>query len=581
MPAKYSHTKKRPPPKRSSRKESGSANTQRAHDRDHRHGHNHEHKNPTPHPGRSVWQPPAGSAELERTISRIILIRYEQDIARLFSTHLYNVALTHLPTFVLRCITVGGPSWVAANADCDEIKDFFRGAIAMDLRQAGERVATKSVLWTYTALRHFAKSNGILICQRRGLHSHDLIPHHPALAAHLSLLESAHPPPFAKPPHLGPLTEGIRALTHAAHDSGRGSDLEWQARLKEGYERACATLWRVANEFDVRGYGLVLKEKLMGKWCECGCSTDHLAEVCEPTVRAEEEESGVRAGKEREWDGRGSGVEGWGMEEEEDLWDAELDHVRVDPERKSKGQDEDEDMTAGELMEWRYMCAEREKDQGNSAFKKGDYDKAIAHYNNAYQIEPELPHYQLNLAAAYLKLNNFVKAEKACDIALGQHSSVKGHWRRAQARRARGQMEEALKDLRTVLELQPSNAEALADIIAMCPPEPPATDKPAASSSSSSYQPSQLASAAPSHLSLWIPKHDPPAPLPFQRLKTDDRKLKISSIPITLDIPPDFAAFAASAGVKGGSTLGASGPSGTNTFQYMSWERFMVRKISD
>ena len=77
-------------------------------------------------------------------------------------------------------------------------------------------------------------------------------------------------------------------------------------------------------------------------------------------------------------------------------------------------------------MEWRYMCAEREKEQvtitktrlfaterlctmqGNLAFKKGEYEKAIVHYNDAYRIEPELPHYQLNLAAAYLKLNKYV-----------------------------------------------------------------------------------------------------------------------------------------------------------------------------
>ena len=67
-------------------------------------------------------------------------------------------------------------------------------------------------------------------------------------------------------------------------------------------------MWRVAREFDVRGYGLVLRQKLVEKWCECGCSTDHLGEVCERTVRADEEESGVRAGKEREWDGRGACV---------------------------------------------------------------------------------------------------------------------------------------------------------------------------------------------------------------------------------------------------------------------------------
>lgn len=63
--------------------------------------------------------------------------------------------MLYLPKLMLDCIDLTSPGWVAANADCDEIKDFFRGAIAMDLRQAGERVATKSVLWSYTALRHF------------------------------------------------------------------------------------------------------------------------------------------------------------------------------------------------------------------------------------------------------------------------------------------------------------------------------------------------------------------------------------------------------------------------------------------
>lgn len=76
-------------------------------------------------------------------------------------------------------------------------------------------------------------------------------------------------------------------------------------KIRVGYERLVDALWTVAREFDVRGYGLILREKLTTKWCDCGCSTDHLGEVCERTVREEEEESGIRPGKEREWDGRG------------------------------------------------------------------------------------------------------------------------------------------------------------------------------------------------------------------------------------------------------------------------------------
>ena len=79
-------------------------------------------------------------------------------------------------------------------------------------------------------------------------------------------------------------------------------------KVRVGYERLVDTLWNVAKEFDVRGYGLILREKLTTKWCDCGCSTDHLGEVCERTVREEEEESGIRPGKGREWDGRGKSL---------------------------------------------------------------------------------------------------------------------------------------------------------------------------------------------------------------------------------------------------------------------------------
>ncbi|KAI0667923.1 hypothetical protein C8Q78DRAFT_980870 [Trametes maxima] len=578
MPAKYSHVKKRSAAT-SKKAASGRASAGRAH-------HDHDPKDnrqPSPHIDRSISQTPSAVSQLERTIARILLIRFQQDIVRLFSTHLYCVALLHLPTFVLRCVTVGGPSWVAANAGCDEIKDFFRAAIAMDLRQAGERVATKSVLWTYTALRHFAKSNGVPICQRRGLHSVRLLPHYDALKAHLEALEAQHPPAFAKPPHLGPMSEGFRALEEACERNyGKGPD--WRARVQEGYDRACATLWDVAREFDVRGYGLVLREKLTAKWCECGCSTDHLGEVCERTVRLEEEESGVRSGKEREWDGRGSGVSGWGTEEEEDMWEVDFDFAGTEAETKSDSSLES-DMTVAELMEWRYLRAEREKEQGNAAFKKGDFAEAVERYKGAYRIEPEIPHYQLNLAAAYLKMNEFIKAEKACDITLGQHRSVKGHWRRAQARKAQGRIEDALKDLRAVLRLQPSNKEARAEIIALCPPapdEPMACSTVPSSSSSSSSKPP----FAPKQQSSWIPTPKPPKPLPFARSTMDNRTLKISALPITVDIPIDFPFFAGT-GESGrippkmpppGAYTGRTVP---QTFIYPSWERYMVQKISN
>ena len=106
-------------------------------------------------------------------------------------------------------------------------------------------------------------------------------------------------------------------------------------------------------------------------------------------------------------------------------------------------------------------------------------------------------------------------------------------------------------DLREVLRLQSSDAEALAEIIALCSTERSATevqDEPAASCSSSSAAPSPFTftfTASPTH-SSWIPTPEPPPPLPFPRIKTDDRKLKICFLPITIDIPADFPEAAAS-----------------------------------
>lgn len=296
MPAKYSHVKKRPAKKSAT----GNGSPLK------------ENKKPRSFVDRPLSKPVSPGAQLERAIAQMLLIRFEQDIARLFSTHIYCIALLQLPTFMTRCIQVAGPGWIAVNANSEEIKDFFRGAIGMDLRQAGDRVATKSVLWSYTALRHFATSNNVPICRTRGLHSHALLPHYSALKTHLEALQASPPATFSKPPHLGPLTDGLRTLEKKFEAKYQkipvGSsewDSEWRVKMRIGYERLTETLWRVAQEFDVRGYGTVLREKLSSNWCDCGCSTDHLSEVCERTVKEGELESKVRVGKGREWDGRG------------------------------------------------------------------------------------------------------------------------------------------------------------------------------------------------------------------------------------------------------------------------------------
>ena len=53
---------------------------------------------------------------------------------------------------------------------------------------------------------------------------------------------------------------------------------------------------------------------------------------------------------------------GWGTEEEEDIWEVDLDFVTLEPEECEESH-VDTEMTIGELMEWRYLRAEREKEQ--------------------------------------------------------------------------------------------------------------------------------------------------------------------------------------------------------------------------
>ncbi|KAF8636149.1 hypothetical protein AX17_003752 [Amanita inopinata Kibby_2008] len=540
MPAKYSHVKKR---SASGLLKKGSTNglLQTTHTmKETQHG-----RASNPHVDRGITQAMTAVSQLERAIARILLLRYEQDIARLFSTRLYSISLVHLPTLVMRCISLAGPGWLVHNHDSDEIKDFFRAAISMDMRQAGERVATKTVLWSYTALRHFALSNNVHVCSKRGLHSLRLLPYYPALKSHLDTLEAMPAPAFSKPPHLGSLQEGQNALEDACElkfcrlgelDSyPQEWEDDWRPKVRYGYEKLSQTLWRVAREFDVRGYGNVLRDKLTTKWCDCGCSTDHLGEVCERTVREEELEHGVRIGKQREWDGRGSGVYGWETEDEEDLWEIDLDFGGIDPDACGEGGQSE--LTIGEMMEWRFIRAEREKEEGNIAFRRGDYLKAVKHYEVAYDIEPEVPHYQLNLAAAHLKLNNWMEAEKACTKALTQHKSGKGYYRRARARTMLNRTEEAIKDLRAALKLQPNNIEAITELASLVPQNrttPIAPPLPSCSSSSSKpshRDKSECVNEGLERLNVSSPKQ-PKVP-PFPRTRGDERKLKITPMTVS------------------------------------------------
>ncbi|KAI0655501.1 hypothetical protein C8Q70DRAFT_1020499 [Cubamyces menziesii] len=105
--------------------------------------------------------------------------------------------------------------------------------------------------------------------------------------------------------------------------------------------------------------------------------------------------------------------------------------------------------------------AQGEKDKGNEAFKAGDYPKAIGHYTAAFIADPSNPTYPLNRAAAYLKLGKNEDAERDCETVLRLDSkSIKGLFRRGQARVALQKLKEAEQDFLQVLKLDSANAAA-------------------------------------------------------------------------------------------------------------------------
>ena len=156
-------------------------------------------------------------------------------------------------------------------------------------------------------------------------------------------------------------------------------------------------------------------------------------------------------------------------------------------------------------------------------------------------------------------------------------------------------------DLRALIRLQPTNTEAISELTTLIPPKPLSAQsaKGATAGGSSS-------SARDDHLDL--PKPRVQKPLPFETTDEDRQKLKISNLPLTVDVPSNFefvtTATAAvgiggktppsgrkgkpkRSGPRGGNEMSASGDTKkagkgqTMSFTYPNWERYLVKKVTD
>ncbi|KAF9235174.1 hypothetical protein BU15DRAFT_78271 [Melanogaster broomeanus] len=106
------------------------------------------------------------------------------------------------------------------------------------------------------------------------------------------------------------------------------------------------------------------------------------------------------------------------------------------------------------------------KDNGNAAFKAGDYATAIGHYTSAILADNNDPTFFLNRAAAYLKLGKNEDADRDCTKVLALSAgNVKALFRRGQARSALGKLDDARADLNHALALEPANTSVKNEII--------------------------------------------------------------------------------------------------------------------
>jgi len=133
--------------------------------------------------------------------------------------------------------------------------------------------------------------------------------------------------------------------------------------------------------------------------------------------------------------------------------------VRVDSDgseiEESGGEEEENE------EEERLRMAEEFKNEGNTYFKSGKYEKAIESYTMSLSLDTSNAVFAANRAMAYMKIKKYREAEDDCTRALKHDPSYeKALFRRANCRNELGKLEGAENDYKSVLKINPKNREA-------------------------------------------------------------------------------------------------------------------------
>jgi len=104
---------------------------------------------------------------------------------------------------------------------------------------------------------------------------------------------------------------------------------------------------------------------------------------------------------------------------------------------------------------------EFKKNEGNAAFKDGQYQQAAVHYTEALSLDDKQHTIYSNRAACFLKLGRYQQALDDAQKCIGLAAAFpKGHFREALAYQALDRFAEACASFGKVLELEPNNKDA-------------------------------------------------------------------------------------------------------------------------